>query len=106
MSSSPLRSRASASLRLNFGPCSSDDSGLCFIRTCRPTRTFSSAVIDGNSRMFWKVRAMPFSVTDAGSWGSRSPRSDTEPDVGAYRPVRQLNSVVLPAPFGPIRPMI
>ena len=29
------------------------------VRTWRPTITFSSAVISGNSRMFWKVRAMP-----------------------------------------------
>ena len=31
-------------------------------RASAPTRTFSSAVIEGNSRMFWNVRAMPIWV--------------------------------------------
>jgi len=33
------------------------------VRTCRPTITFSSAVMSPNRRMFWKVRAMPASAT-------------------------------------------
>ena len=34
-----------------------------WVRTWRPTMTFSSAVISGKSRMFWKVRAMPARAT-------------------------------------------
>ncbi len=36
----------------------------------------------------------------------RSPSNVTSPSVGMYSPVRQLKNVVLPAPFGPIRPTI
>ena len=60
----------------------------------------------GNRRMFWNVRATPSSVTRAGSSGSGRPDREIVPDVGVYWPVRQLNSVVLPAPLGPISPMI
>ena len=38
-----------------------------WLRTWRPTITFSSAVISANRRMFWKVRAMP-------AWPPRAPR--------------------------------
>ncbi|MNT83774.1 hypothetical protein D3C72_2236890 [compost metagenome] len=34
-----------------------------WLRTWRPTITFSSAVISANRRMFWKVRAMPALAT-------------------------------------------
>ena len=33
-----------------------------------------------------------------------SPRNRTSPPVGSYTPVITLNTVVLPAPFGPITP--
>ena len=39
------------------------------VRTWRPTITFSSAVISGNSRMFWKVRAMPWRATSCTALG-------------------------------------
>ena len=69
-----------------------------------PTRTFSSAVICGKRRMFWKVRPIPAFVIVCGglpvtSWPSKM----TAPAVGLYRPVSMLKKVVLPAPFGPIR---
>src|SRR5579864_6876794 len=35
-----------------------------------------------------------------------APRNRTRPAVGAMNPVTRLNSVVLPAPFGPISPTI
>src|SRR5690242_5046387 len=35
-----------------------------------------------------------------------APRNRTRPAVGARNPVTRLNSVVLPAPFGPISPTI
>jgi hypothetical protein len=42
--------------------------------------------------------------------GGRAPisssRKRTEPDVGAYSPATTLKVVLLPDPFGPIRPRI
>src|SRR6185437_3920999 len=55
----------------------------------------------------WKVRPMP-----ARAWMSDvvpvrlTPSKLTVPDVGMVSPARQLKKVDLPAPFGPIRPMI
>ena len=37
--------------------------------------------------------------------GSR-PRTSTQPDVGSSKPSKQLSSVVLPAPLGPMIPKI
>ena len=73
------------------------------IRAWCPTITFSTAVIAPNSRMFWKVRATPCLVITSGRARvmSRSP-SRIRPSVGRYSPVSMLNSVVFPAPFGPI----
>jgi len=68
--------------------------------------TFSSAVMLWNSRMFWNVRAMPALTTLRGCGGNGCPSKNTEPAVGLYWPVRQLKNVVLPAPFGPMSPMI
>ena len=81
-SSSWDRCLASRSPRWNRGPWNSDASGPCFIRMCRPTSTFSSTVMLGNSRMFWNVRATPDEVTLAGSCGSSLPRNRTVPRVG------------------------
>ena len=39
------------------------------VRTWRPTMTFSSAVISGNRRIFWKVRAMPCLATSCTALG-------------------------------------
>ena len=72
-----------------------------------PTITFSSAVISGNSRMFWKVRAMPSSVIwCASARPASAPSKRTCPAVGRYTPVSTLKQVVLPAPLGPISPRI
>ena len=38
--------------------------------------------------------------------GDVAPSSTTWPGVGVCRPVMTLNSVVLPAPFGPMSPVI
>src|SRR3954452_561634 len=68
---------------------------------------FSSAVMLPNSRMFWKVRAIPSLVIANRLWPPMLlPWNSTSPDVGAYTPVIALKQVVLPAPFGPIRPRI
>ena len=45
-----------------------------FVRQWRPTSTFSSAVMLGNRRMFWNVRASPAAVTSCGFPDSAWPR--------------------------------
>ena len=40
-----------------------------WVRTWRPTMTFSSAVMSAKSRMFWKVRAMPAFATSCTALG-------------------------------------
>ncbi len=65
--------------------------------------TLSSTVNFGNKLVTWKVRAMPKAVR---RWLGQSvtswPNSSTCPEVTGYMPVMRLNSVVLPAPLGPI----
>src|SRR5665213_1906126 len=80
-----------------------------FCRVSTPTLTFSNAVNAGNSRMFWKVRATPRWLTlcvgmpSTLTGGSPTrPDSMIEPSCGVYTPVSELNSDVLPAPFGPM----
>ena len=58
-----------------------------------------------NGRGIWKLRAMPRRVRTCG--GNRvmsSPRNTTVPASVRNAPEMQLISVVLPEPFGPIRP--
>src|SRR3954454_23156342 len=69
--------------------------------------TFSSTDMPSNVCGTWKVRARPRCARASGvrlvmSW----PSSKTVPEVDNRSPVRQLNSVDLPAPLGPIRPRI
>ena len=69
--------------------------------------TFSIAVMSGNKRMFWNVRAIPRFVI----WKRFRPARDcpsnmTDPLVAVYTPVITLKHVVFPAPFGPINPRI
>src|SRR4051794_33513254 len=63
--------------------------------------------MEPNRPRFWNVRAIP---TDAicSVLSSRRfrPSSVMAPESGSYRRLMQLNNVVLPAPFGPIRPQI
>src|ERR1700722_7772490 len=40
------------------------------------------------------------------AWVTSSPLKTMRPEVGEVSPARQLKKVDLPAPFGPIRPMI
>ena len=50
---------------------------------CRPTSTFSSAVISPNSCTFWKVRATPEAAMSAGARPTSDlPEKSTEPAVG------------------------
>ena len=75
--------------------------------SCAATRMLSRTVSDPNTSSRWKVRARP----SRANWCGRAPvtsRPSTKirPSFGSCMPVATLNSVVLPAPFGPMRPMI
>ena len=73
----------------------------------RPTRTFSRAVMLANGRPLWNVRAIPARhMRDGVSPCNSRPPKRILPEDGRYTPVIRLNSVVLPAPFGPITPTI
>ena len=75
-----------------------------------PTGTsiaFSSTVMPAKGRGIWKERARPRRKILSGVCPSmRVPRKETVPAVGGSVPATMLNSVVLPAPLGPIRPVI
>ena len=74
---------------------------------CRPTLTLSSTDILLNSLIFWKVLAIPILLTWAVVLPAVAlPFNMILPLVGSYTFVSILNTVVLPAPFGPIRPEI
>ena len=78
-----------------------------FISLFRPIKTLSRTVRLRNRRMFWKVRPMPMWLTSTVLFPSvETPSRRMEPRVGLYTLVSRLKIVVLPAPFGPIRPVI
>ena len=65
--------------------------------------TLSSTVSLGNRLVIWNVRAMPSAVRRwLGQAVTSWPNSSTCPDDAGKIPVIRLNSVVLPAPFGPM----
>src|SRR6202022_821051 len=67
--------------------------------------TFSSTDMPSKVCGTWKVRARPSCARTSGPRLVMSrPSKKTLPDGDRRSPVRQLNSVDLPAPFGPIRP--
>ena len=76
-------------------------------RPCAPMSTFSSTDIVRKSWRFWNVRATPLpTIRYAGCFRSDAPSSVTSPESGLYSRVITLKAVVLPAPFGPIKPEI
>jgi hypothetical protein len=63
----------------------------------------SRADISGNSEVIWKVREMPSRQTWwLGSPAIACPANRIAPALGFTVPVMTLNSVVLPAPLGPM----
>ena len=73
----------------------------------RPRDTFSRTVSESNSSIFWNVRPRPCRARAAGSSADMSaPCRRSVPAAGRTSPDATLNSVVLPAPFGPISPVI
>ncbi|MNL12983.1 hypothetical protein D3C87_1338680 [compost metagenome] len=76
-------------------------------RRCAPIATFSRTVIVGSRCTCWKVRPTPrLTISRDGKPEITSPRYRTSPRVSGSTPVTRLNVVDLPAPFGPISPMI
>ncbi len=76
-------------------------------RRAAATSTFSRTVSDENRRRFWKVRTSPArAIVWVGAPVRSASSSDTVPSATGTSPVMTLTSVVLPAPFGPIRPRI
>ncbi len=77
-------------------------------RSCRcnsaPTMTLSSTESAGNGRTSWKVRPMPRAADLVGRAARRCVRRRRRSSrrSGANTPAMMLNSVVLPAPFGPM----
>src|SRR5580692_1721362 len=68
---------------------------------------FSRTVKRPKTRGIWKVRISPIRARRCGGRRSRlSPSKVTEPWSGRMKPEKMLKSVVLPAPFGPIRAVI
>src|ERR1700730_13835515 len=75
------------------------------LRRNAPIITFSSTVMPSKVCGTWNVRARPSRARASGAKRVMSrPSNRTLPEVDDKSPVRQLNSVDLPAPFGPIKP--
>ena len=71
------------------------------------TRTFSRTVSEPNASSRWKVRPIPrLARRCTGIRVTLRPSKRTLPWVGRCSPVITLKQVVLPAPLGPIRPVI
>ena len=73
----------------------------------RASSMLSNSDSSGNGRGIWKVRPMPPAKRRwAADFVTSCPISLICPDVAATDPASRSNIVVLPAPFGPIRPRI
>ncbi len=77
-------------------------------RTNAPTMTFSCTVRWGNVRTTWNVRPTPRRQSALGLRPGDGLRrgSGPRPASGTRKPLSTLNSVVLPAPLGPMMPRI
>src|SRR3954447_8888933 len=72
-----------------------------------PSSMFCRTVSRDSALVSWKVRTTPRRATWCGeSLPSWRPSKDQVPVLGWSNPVSRLNRVVLPAPFGPMRPVI
>src|SRR5437868_1290825 len=68
---------------------------------------FWRTLIFANGWVIWKVRTMPAAQILCGASPVMSrPSKATRPASGAWKPAMAANSVVLPAPLGPISPTI
>src|SRR6185312_8467689 len=68
---------------------------------------FSRTLMRAKGWVIWKVRTMPAAQIRCGARPVMSrPSSTMRPASGLWKPAMAANSVVLPAPLGPIRPTI
>src|SRR6266542_2167143 len=66
---------------------------------------FSSTLIEANTRMSWKVRPTPdVAASRADHPVTSRPAKCIRPEVGRWAPAIVANSVLLPAPLGPMSP--
>ena len=66
-------------------------------------RRFSNTDKRWKIEVIWKLRDRPMRLIRCGGMPStRTPLSRISPEEIGKRPLTRLNSVVLPAPFGPI----
>ena len=99
--------RRSSPVKRSASPARSVARATCRWRSSAPTITFSSTVMPLKIRTIWKVRAIPFAaIASGGSPAISAPWKRMAPEVGAKKPASELKTVVLPAPFGPMRPAI
>ena len=106
-SSASMRVGQLALARRSRDPCSrrSRHSVTPRVRARSATRRWSRTVMPANSSMRWNVRAMPRRARrKVGVRVTSRSSNSTRPWSGRRKPERQLKKVVLPAPFGPIRP--
>ena len=69
-----------------------------------PSFMFSSTVSSESAFVSWNVRTCPMRATlNEGMPDSVVPSNDHVPELGLSKPHSRLNSVVFPAPFGPMR---
>src|SRR5882762_10342223 len=67
----------------------------------------SSTVIAASALVIWNVRPIPLRATVCGARPNTDwPSSSIAPRSGLMNPVARLNTVVLPAPFGPMSAVI
>ena len=77
-------------------------------RRCRPISTLSKTVSSGKTLVRWKVRTRPSArdLVRLQAVERRAAEAHVALRSACRKPVITLNAVVLPAPFGPIRPTI
>ncbi|MCY1509045.1 hypothetical protein D9M68_433750 [compost metagenome] len=111
-----VRLRASVFRYFTRSVCSATLSAICSassrseVRMKAPSMMFSSTVRPVNGLAIWNVRPRPWCANSSGvlqvtqlPWASSI---EMPPLSGERKPDSRLNTVVLPAPFGPIMPRI
>ncbi len=98
--------RWAAAIRRARGKKSSVSTMPLRLRASSATEIVSRTVSSGNRVAAWNDRPRPLRARIAGARSlTSSPNNSTRPDEGTYPPMAFI-SVVLPAPFVPIRPTI
>ena len=99
----PRPAARSASASSASGPMQRPRGRTARSRVCAPTSTLSSTLRLPNTRPCWNVRARPSAASRSAARPVIVCRANaTLPASGDSSPVTRLNTVVLPAPFGPM----